>query len=367
MELKLNELFIVTFNSLQLRQRILLSAFPKAMRDPYPLARLSGIVAMANTDRFYTLRDVASKVLPSLCMLTVDPEKDVRDEAFKTIKIFIQKLEKVSENPELALEMEKEVSSCTLDAKNETTWTSWAMNSLSSKMSGYKNKSQQPSVALNTQPLGPPQSLTTSSTTSTSSSNSVTEKSPEKPSKSKEETSSASKPNKPETNSSFKEPIKEEAPNSWGFDDNEWKDLDEDGDFIEPLEPIEPVNTKTTTQVNSSITKPSSQTQANDWSVWTNSFDEFKMTNNENNENLNPKAQNKPKTALKAENSSIKNASTKLAEQPKLPSTSSYNWNQSTSNSSNKEEDLFSSLIKDVSISNKVILLSYSQFKFETN
>ena len=124
------------------------------MRDPYPLARLSGIVAFANTDRFYTLRDIASKVLPSLCMLTIDPEKDVRDEAFKTIKLYSQKLEKVSENPELALEMEKEVSSCTLDLKNETSWTSWAMGSLSAKVTGYKSKGQQPSVALNTQPLG---------------------------------------------------------------------------------------------------------------------------------------------------------------------------------------------------------------------
>ena len=137
----------------------MLSAFPKAMRDPYPLARLSGIVALANTDRFYTLRDIASKVLPNLCMLTIDPEKDVRDEAFKTIKLYTQKLEKVSENPELALEMEKDVSSCTLDVKNETSWTSWAMTSLSAKMTGYKNKSQQPSVALNTQPLAAPTSL----------------------------------------------------------------------------------------------------------------------------------------------------------------------------------------------------------------
>ena len=73
-----------------------MSAFPKAMRDPFPLARISGIIALANTDRFYTLRDVATKVLPSLCMACVDPEKDVRDEAFKTIKFFMQKLEKVS-------------------------------------------------------------------------------------------------------------------------------------------------------------------------------------------------------------------------------------------------------------------------------
>jgi hypothetical protein len=107
-------------------------------------------------------------------------EKDVRDEAFKTIKMFLSKLEKVSESPELAVELEKDVTSCDLNLKNETSWTSWAMTSLSNKMTGYKNKSQGPSIALNTQPLGPPPSLASpsgSNLNTTGGSN----KSPDKP------------------------------------------------------------------------------------------------------------------------------------------------------------------------------------------
>jgi SCY1-like protein 1 len=96
---------IAPFINPQLRQRILLSAFPKALRDPFPATRLSGIIAFANTDRYYTLRDIASKVLPCLCLATVDPDKDVREEAFKTMKLFIAKLEKVSENPDIAVEL----------------------------------------------------------------------------------------------------------------------------------------------------------------------------------------------------------------------------------------------------------------------
>lgn len=141
---------IAAFISPQLRQRILLSAFPKAMRDPFPAARLSGIIALANTDLFYTLKDISTKILPSLCIACVDPDKEVRDEAFKIVKMFLDKLEKVSEKPELALEMEKDVNSCNLDVKNETSWTSWAMNSLSAKVSNYTNKKQQPSIALST-------------------------------------------------------------------------------------------------------------------------------------------------------------------------------------------------------------------------
>lgn len=45
--------------------------------------------------------EVANRVLPALCSLTIDPEKTVRDPAFKTIRGFLGKLEKVSEDPSL--------------------------------------------------------------------------------------------------------------------------------------------------------------------------------------------------------------------------------------------------------------------------
>lgn len=51
--------------------------------------------------------EIANRVLPALCSLTVDPEKSVRDPAFKTIKGFLGKLEKVSEDPSLRETMGK--------------------------------------------------------------------------------------------------------------------------------------------------------------------------------------------------------------------------------------------------------------------
>lgn len=44
---------------------------------------------------------MANRVLPALCPLTVDPEKTVREPAFKTIRGFLGKLERVSEDPSL--------------------------------------------------------------------------------------------------------------------------------------------------------------------------------------------------------------------------------------------------------------------------
>jgi SCY1-like protein 1 len=58
-------------------------------------------LALAVTQQYYLLSEIATKVLPSLCTLTIDPDKSVRENAFRTIKGFIGKLEKVSEDPSL--------------------------------------------------------------------------------------------------------------------------------------------------------------------------------------------------------------------------------------------------------------------------
>lgn len=44
---------------------------------------------------------MANRILPALCPLTADPEKTVREPAFKTIRGFLGKLERVSEDPTL--------------------------------------------------------------------------------------------------------------------------------------------------------------------------------------------------------------------------------------------------------------------------
>lgn len=77
------------------------------MRDPFPPARIAGILALSATQNFYSLRDTATKVMPALCHLTMDPEKSVREHAFKALLGFVSKIEKVSEDPSLAAQMGK--------------------------------------------------------------------------------------------------------------------------------------------------------------------------------------------------------------------------------------------------------------------
>jgi SCY1-like protein 1 len=67
----------------------------------------AGVLALAATQQYFLLSEVAVRILPALCQLTVDPEKSVRDNVFRTIKGFLGKLEKVSEDPSLRESMGK--------------------------------------------------------------------------------------------------------------------------------------------------------------------------------------------------------------------------------------------------------------------
>ena len=53
------------------------------VKDPFPPARIAAINAIAATQQFYTLAETSGKVVPMLCTLMSDPEKPVREQAFK--------------------------------------------------------------------------------------------------------------------------------------------------------------------------------------------------------------------------------------------------------------------------------------------
>ena len=63
-----------------MRQKILPSAFMRAVKDPFPPARQAGILAIAANHNFFTLRDSSARLLPTLCSMAMDPDKGVRDQ-----------------------------------------------------------------------------------------------------------------------------------------------------------------------------------------------------------------------------------------------------------------------------------------------
>ncbi len=207
------------------------------------------------------------------------------------------------------------------------------MTSLSAKMTGYKSKSQQPSVALNTQPLSSPTNLSPSKEEPSS-----VKTTPEKPTLKAEETPSAKTNNTNPTKieETIKKEVVSDSYNSgWGVEDDDWKDLEDD----EQMEPLDVEYSKPKEQ-NQSMSRSSSSNNYqktdksnNDWSEWSNSFD--------NVESLKTKV-----TTVKS------NISNNKANSPQYAHASSYNW--TNSNSNQKEEDIFSNLVKDIKVKFKL-------------
>lgn len=75
--------------------------FAVHVKTEHSVVVVTGVLALAATQQYFLLSEVAIRILPALCHLTTDPEKSVRDNAFRTIKGFLGKLEKVSEDPAL--------------------------------------------------------------------------------------------------------------------------------------------------------------------------------------------------------------------------------------------------------------------------
>jgi len=127
------------------RQQVLLPCFSRGLKDPFPPSRIAAINAIAATQHFYTVAETGCRVLPVLGPSTVDPEKPVRDQALKVIKGFLGKLEKVSEDPTLREEMEKDVGSTnSAMVQAASGWASWAVGAVTAKF--YKSPSAQASA-----------------------------------------------------------------------------------------------------------------------------------------------------------------------------------------------------------------------------
>lgn len=161
----------------QIRQKVLVSAFVRATRDTFPPARQAGVLALAATQQYFLLAEVANRVLPALCPLTNDPEKQVRDAAFRTIKGFLGKLEKVSEDPSLKEGMEADVHTATPSLSNAAaTWAGWAVTAVTAKF--YRSHSDTARVSHPKSVLSKPGSLeqpsSSSMSTTTSSVTSMT-------------------------------------------------------------------------------------------------------------------------------------------------------------------------------------------------
>lgn len=73
------------------RKRVLINAFTvRALRDTFSPARGAGVMALCATSSYYDSTEIATRILPMVVVLTIDPDSDVRSKAFQAVDQFLQ-------------------------------------------------------------------------------------------------------------------------------------------------------------------------------------------------------------------------------------------------------------------------------------
>jgi SCY1-like protein 1 len=91
------------------RKKMLIPAFTRAMRDPFAPCRVAGLVSLTATAEALDHAELAGRALPAVAPALIDKEKSVarlpymlpahcarrvvRDQAFKTMELFMKRLE----------------------------------------------------------------------------------------------------------------------------------------------------------------------------------------------------------------------------------------------------------------------------------
>lgn len=125
------------------RNKVLIAAFSRSMRDPFVHARSASLMALSVTGECFTDEDCALKILPAICPLMIDKEKLVRDQAVKTMDIYVQKIKKAaSDMPDTVLPPQQtgasaapRMSTPVMTESAAASWTGWAISSFTNKIS----------------------------------------------------------------------------------------------------------------------------------------------------------------------------------------------------------------------------------------
>ncbi|KAL8673482.1 MAG: hypothetical protein Q9168_002088 [Polycauliona sp. 1 TL-2023] len=124
----------------QTRQKVLIAAFCRSLRDPFVHARNAALLALAATSDLFTEDDCATKILPALCPSLIDKEKLVRDQASKTFDIYVLRVRKhASTLPDSILPPTASTAANGAlprvgTPQNDAGWTGWAISSFTNKL-----------------------------------------------------------------------------------------------------------------------------------------------------------------------------------------------------------------------------------------
>ncbi|KAH9602245.1 hypothetical protein KSS87_009758 [Heliosperma pusillum] len=111
------------------RKRVLINAFTvRALRDTFPPARGAGIMALCATSSSYDISEVATRILPNVVVLTIDPDSDVRSKAFQAVDQFLQIVRQYNDKGDTG-----DDTMTTMGIPGNSSLLGWAMSNLTLK------------------------------------------------------------------------------------------------------------------------------------------------------------------------------------------------------------------------------------------
>jgi SCY1-like protein 1 len=122
------------------RAKVLSAAFARSLRDPFVHARNAALMALAATADLFSEEDCASKLLPIMCPALVDKEKMIRDQAQKSVDIYIVRIRKFAATmpdtvlPSPGLTTGGAAAPRMGTPANDTSWAGWAISSFTNKL-----------------------------------------------------------------------------------------------------------------------------------------------------------------------------------------------------------------------------------------
>ncbi len=140
------------------RAKVLIAAFSRSLRDPFVHARNASLMALSVTSEYFTDEDCALRIVPAVCPSLIDKEKLIRDQASKTIDVYLAKIKKAAAGmPDTAIPAEGAASAASgprMSTPQPTesaaaAWAGWAISSFTNKLSAAAGEIQSTATPVN--------------------------------------------------------------------------------------------------------------------------------------------------------------------------------------------------------------------------